>query len=482
MVTILTSLFTSHALAADEGAAASATAADLAPVFPAKLKKGSWDPKGKTIEAYGRGDAKRKQEAWAEAIPLLVESLTTQPGCGKCLDSLARTLDGAKRHADAAQVGELMARLYPDRGEGWARVTDAWEHANDLDKAVDATTRYLEVKKDDAAFWTRRNSDLVALGRIDEADALLKTASEAGVANEDVKCLQAQNLAASGKPVEAREVWPICTESANATLKRVTEGWLVLAEGTDPELAVTRLSLAGDTNYVRLIQAFVRIDQGKYDLANNLAQKAITEADWALDAYLAQAQALLGLGKGAEAAAVLDQHFMGAGWAERNAKISASQVLLRMRGTAWPAQVGQRAEVLKVAVLASQGDYAAAWALRDEVLKANGDSAELQAALQSAMNTPIGKTGAGRAQIVKSLAASPALLKCQDKAKKPTGTIVYGVTLGADGALSDAKTLSRTITAPELEKCTLAELAKVKLEVAPGSQPVSVTLPVGYPL
>jgi tetratricopeptide (TPR) repeat protein len=479
MVGLLFGLFSSSlAVAADPPA----TPADLTPVFPAKLKKGKWDPKGGTIETYGSGDAKRKQ-AWGEAIPLLVEALTRQPGCGKCLDSLARTLDGAERYADAAQVGELMVRLYPDRGEGWARVSDAWEHANEFEKAVEATSKYLEIKKDDTNYWARRNSDLVALGRVEDANKLLQDAS---IPTEDVKCLQIQNLASENKTVEARDLWGGCTESGNISLRRITEGWLVLAEGTDPELAATRLMLAGDNTFVRLVVAFVRLDQKKYDLALNLANKALTESPDALDAHLAHAEALFGLGKTAEALEVLDRHFTGAGWAERNAKLTQAQVLLRMRGETWPAQVAQRAEVLKVAVLARNGDLAGAWALREDILKVNADTPELQNRLQAAMNTPIGNTGVSRAQIQQSLASSAAFKKCQDKERKRNaalaGIVVVGFTLGADGKISDAKAVSRTVTVPELEKCTLTELGKLKFEVGTGAVPASVQFPVAYPL
>lgn len=484
---ILTSLWMTHAQAAEgEGGAAAAVAQDLAPVFPEKMKKGKWDPKGKAIEPFLKGDAKRKQEAWGEAIPLLVEAATLQPGCGKCLNSLASTLDGAERYEDAVAVGELMLKYYPDRSEGWARISDAWQDADELEKAIEASTNFLSIMKDDTTHWWRRNSNLIALGRVDEASTLLKGAGDAGVSNDVVKCLETQNLAAQGKVVEARDVYPICDESKDLTLKRVTEGWLLLAEGTNLDLAVTRLSLGGESTHVRLIQAYVRLDQKRYDLADNLALKALSESSWALDAHLAHAEALWGLGKPTEALGVLDQYFMGEGWAERNAKLTTSQVLLRMRGTSWPSQVAQRAAVLKVTILAGQGDYAAAWALREEVLKAYGDAQDLQNSLQSAINTPAGNTGIGRSQIHKALATSTVVQKCQDKEKRRnaslSGSVVVTFTLGADGRVSDVKPKARTVTVPELEKCTLTELGKMRFEVAEGAQPAQIVFPVVYPL
>lgn len=478
MVGVLTSLF-SIASAADEGAA-SAPAADIAPALPTKVKGAKWDPKGGAIDIYGRGDAKRKQAAWEDAIPLLVESTTKQPGCGKCLNSLAISLTGAKRYADAALVGERIALLYPDRGEGWARVADAWEAADELEKAADAATKYLAIKKDDATYWAQRNADLVALGRVSEASELLKGAAEAGLGNEDTKCLEVQNLASEGKTVDARDIFPVCMESKNLNLKRLTEGWLLLAEGNDLETAVTRLTLAKDSPFVKLVIAYVRLDQGKFKEADNLSAKVLTDKPAALDAHLAHAEAQLGLGNAAEAQKILDAHFMGDGWAERNAKLTQTQVLLRMRGPSWPAEVGLRAEIAAVATKAAQGDGAGAAALADAVAKANPDAADLGKRLSAARNTVIGNTGVSAGAITSALAASPAFTRCQAKAKP--GTVVYGFTLGADGKVTDAKTVSRTITAPDVEKCTLAELGKLKLAVAEGAAAAPVTLAVNYPV
>ena len=60
--------------------------------------------------------------------------------------------------------------------------------------------------------------------------------------------------------------------------------------------------------------AFIRIDQDKFEMANNLVTRLFPKNDWALDAQLAHAEALHGLGKSDEALAALKATLMGEGW------------------------------------------------------------------------------------------------------------------------------------------------------------------------
>lgn len=482
MVGIVASCWLGSVAQAEDVAAAAPTPVDVAAALE-QPKKAKWDPKGKAIDPFGRGDAKRKQEQWGEAIPLLVEAVDAQPGCGKCLNSLARALVGNEQYDDAVKVGELMAALYPDRNEGWARVSDSYNEAERYTEAVEATTKFLGVTKDDSNMWWRRNRLLIQLGDFDGASKWIGEAEAAGLPKEDSACLKVQVLAATGKPVDARELWPTCDGGTNVDLRRYSEGWIALSEG-DSELAATRLVMAGADDFARLTIAFIRIEQNKHEMALNLSEKLLVDNGWALDGHLAHVEALHGLGRDAEAAAELDAGLMAEGWAAKHPTYTLQDTLLKPKGETWPKQIAQRAAVLRVAILAGTGDVAAASTLADQVKAVYGESA----ALSSALDAAFGGTGVGRPAVAQALTgAAPALKKCFDKDKKKNaqlaGTVVVGFTIGADGAVSGQKTQSTTLTgAPDLEKCALDEVAKLKFTVTAGAQPVNVTYPITFPL
>lgn len=366
-------LLAGPALADDAGA-------DLSAALEAP-KKAKWDPKGKSMDPYGRGDAKRKKEEWGEAIQLLVESLDAQPGCGKCLNALSLALIGADRHDDAVKVGELLTTLYPDRDEGWKRISDAHTDAMHRVRAVEATTQVLDRDKDNLSYWWRRNRLLLELGRTDEANTLLDGAKDAGIAEAAVACLRLQLRAANEDAAGARELWPTCdVDEADLDLRRYSEGWLALAEG-DTELAAKRLVMSGADDFARATIAWLRIDQGKHDAALNLCTKLLeTQAD-AWDVQLAHALALNGLGKHDEALAALESKLMAPGWPEAHAAVKMENVVLQPNGQAWPKEVARRAAALAVAIRVAKGDVTGAKEVYDQAVKVHGETEDLKAAL-----------------------------------------------------------------------------------------------------
>ena len=186
-------------IATDARAEDPAAAQDIAPALAAP-KKAKWEAKGKALDPYGLGNTKRKQEAWTEAIPLLVDSLKAQPGCGQCLDALARTLSSAKRYDDALSVARFLDAQYPDRTEGKRRISDTLSEAQRVEECVEATSRLLEVEKADLGLWWRRNRLLLQLGRFDDAKKMLEGAVAAGISKENTACLQIQVLSAQADP------------------------------------------------------------------------------------------------------------------------------------------------------------------------------------------------------------------------------------------------------------------------------------------
>jgi hypothetical protein len=352
-----------------------ALAQEAAPDLSAALevpKKAKWDPKGKTIGPFGRGDAKRKQEAWGEAIPLLVEALDSQPGCGKCLVSLAGALTGAGHFEDAVRVGELLNQLYPERNEGWRKISDAWTEAGMAREAIDATTKYLEVDKASSALWWRRNQLLLQLGAFDEANGFLEAAGAAGLEEKDIACLRVQLLAGQNEVEAAREQWASCSESESLDLKRYSEGWLAMAEG-DTELAAKRMTMAGADDFARVTIALLRLEQEKPEMALNILAKLEHGGKWA-DAHLARALALGGVDKGDEALAELRDNGLGGA-----PSLTVEQVLLKPKGAEWPAEVARRAVILEISLLDASGDAEGAAALYEKAKAAYGESEDLAA-------------------------------------------------------------------------------------------------------
>jgi tetratricopeptide (TPR) repeat protein len=357
-------------------------AQDIAPALAPPKKKAKWEAKGKALDPYGLGNTKRKQELWPEAIGLLVDSVEVQPGCGQCLNSLALTLDGAKRYDDSLHVGRLLDQLYPDRSDGRRRISDTLDAAQRAQECVEATTRFLELEKADTGMWWRRNRFLLQLGKFDEAATFLDGAVAAGLSKENTACLQIQVKAAQGDPVAARELWATCDAGDNLDLRRYSEGWLAMSEG-DSETAAKRLVLAGADDFARLTIAYLRLEQKKPDLALNLVAK-INENPawgWASDLHLAHAEALHGTGKDTEALDLLQKTLMADGWAEKHKSWTLDSVLLKARGQGWPSQVGLRAAALEVSLLAATGQADPAKAIYDQAVAVYGEKPELTSAL-----------------------------------------------------------------------------------------------------
>lgn len=357
------------------------SAADIAPALT-QPKKAKWDAKGKALNSYSLGNTKRKQDDQAEAISLLVQALTAQPGCGQCLSSLALALTSAKRYDDAIVVGNFLDQLYPDRSDGRRRVSDTLADAQRSAECVTATSRFLEMEKADTAMWQRRNYHMLQLAQFDEAKAMLDGAVAAGLSKEHTACLQLQVFAANEDPVAARELWGTCDLGEDLDLRRYSEGWLAMSE-RDYTTAAKRLILGAGDDFARLTVAHLRLDEGKPDLALNLVTK-IEESpqwSWAIDLHLAHALALHGVGKDKEALELLGKTLMADGWPEKHRAYDIKSVLLKPHGHDWPKEVGLRAAVLDVTLLVAAGELESAKSIQQEAIAIYGDKPELIAAL-----------------------------------------------------------------------------------------------------
>lgn len=357
---------------------ASATDApiDLGPAM-AEAKKPTWEPKGKALEPYGRGDTKADADVWAEALPLLNESLTAQPGCGKCLQSLGEALVGMDHPAEALQVAERMIALFPEHKEGvWLKI-EALEAAHRVADEVAALDAYLALDKASLTAWYERNHLLSLLGRESEALAKLEGAKVAGLKDADIACMKTDAQLMSGDLAGARETFVKCdaTDSLLA-MRRTVEGWLLVAEG-DNHGAQGKFSQGGVELESRMTLAFVRLDEGKHDQALNLASKLMEDAPWALDPHLVKARALVGLNRKDEAEAALKAVLLADGWQAAHPKATRDLTILASRSSTWGQEVGAQALATQIALLVAKGDAAGAQALHDEAVKVHATSADL---------------------------------------------------------------------------------------------------------
>ena len=377
MVAMLVSLLTGSALA-DE-------AVDITPALAA-AKKPKWDPKGKTIDAYGRGEAKNRQRSKAGGLAasvFLVQAVDTQPGCGKCLNQLASALTYGERYGDAVKVAEHLRDLYPERKEGNRRLATAHFQAKNWTEAAAAYSAAIEQDPKNIILWQNRTDSLRLAGKLDEARSVISGATEQGLDQAAVDCLRIQLAASEGDAAEARKLWASCEEAKNLDVKRFSEGWLAMAEG-NTELATTRLAMSGgDEELTRIALAFLRLDQGKPKAALNLADKAIEEGDDHWDTQVAKARALLSLGRAEEALAVLDAGPMAAGWEEAHKNITVTKVMLTPRGPDWPVEVVRMASAAKIAALVAQGKADEAQAAYDATVAVHGAHESFDEALKS---------------------------------------------------------------------------------------------------
>jgi len=329
----------------------------------ATTKKAKWDPKGKAMEPYLQARIQMKKEAWTEATELYVTAIAKQAGCGKCLNELSDVLIGAKRYDEAAKVGELLAELYPEKIQGWANVHNARMKQRAWGKAAAAGDKLLMVDPDLGWAWTSRNRAYINDGRTDEALTVLDGGEEAGIAKEDIACNRVLVYAGRTELDLAKEQWEICSESKDADVKRLAEGWLALTTG-DVEKASKSLMRAGASDDIRLALAIGRLEEGKFDQSLNLARKLIEELDWTpWDAHVALARAQAATGDAEGAQATLKKVVLASGWEGAHKDASMEVVLMKAKGPGWPKIQGETALALFIQTLHEQGkaDEAAQW-------------------------------------------------------------------------------------------------------------------------
>ena len=343
-------------------------------------RKAKWDPKGKAIGPYGRGTAQRDQPE--AAIPLLVQSLEVQPGCGKCLNALGSSLRKAEAYDQAVQVGELLIALYPDKDEGYTSVLRAQALAERWSETADAAAAAL-AKNDPGSMsylWTMRTDALIKAGRSEEAARLLNEEMTEGVKDADVGCMKVLVATAQGDAGAATEAWATCEESEYLSLKRGAEGWLAISEGRREHGAKRVAMSGGDEELARVALAWSRLEGGEGEAALNLVNKAIEDGRMEWDVLLFKAEALASLERLDEASETLAMGPLADDWAS----VDAPPVLMLARGPEWPKMVAMRSAALQIAIHARSENPDGASALHAEAVAAYGEHPIFDKALGSA--------------------------------------------------------------------------------------------------
>lgn len=263
-----------------------------------------WEARGRALEPFGRGESKRRIEAWGEAIALQQAALDAQPGCGACLTALSTSLVGAGRLEEALRVSEHLSRTWPERSEGPATAASAHDAARDHASAASAWGEVVALEPTDPTAWHQRHLALLRAGRHEDAADALESAP-AALGEPFVACLEVETALAEGRVDDARLAYPTCDEGHEVQLERQVEGWLLLQEGRRRDAQV-RLAQGGAEQETRLALALVRLEEGATDPGINLTTRLLQEVPWAIDVQLAHAEALLADGDAAGALATLD--------------------------------------------------------------------------------------------------------------------------------------------------------------------------------
>jgi len=356
-------------------------APDIGPALE-EPKKGKWDPKGKAMEIYLQARIQMKKEDWDAATELYVQSLDKQAGCGKCLNELGDVLIGAERYDDAASTGELLAKLYPDKVNGWANVAAAMRKKRAWQESIDALDKVIEVDPDASWAWGDRTDSYIQMGDTDKPMSLLDGAEEAGLKADAVACLRVTLYTARDDADAARKEWDEgCAESKAADLRRPAEGWLALVEG-DAEKAAKALMRAGSGDAIRLAMAMARYDQGKLDASVNLCDKLLEDLEvTAWDVHVTKARALFALQKPDEAMEQLRAELLSEGWEDKHKNASSKDVLLKAKGKGWAKELGLTSTELGVRILSEAGKAEEAQALFDKAVAIYGETEGLKAAI-----------------------------------------------------------------------------------------------------
>lgn len=356
-------------------------------------KKPRWEVKGKAVEPFSRSRIANANEAYDDAVDLLVASLNAQPGCGECLLLLGHVLLNAERDAQASRVGHLLTAFFPEREAGWMLVARSFNAIRNWDGVRDAVEHGLALDPDEISYWHLRHFALLSDGEGDAALDLIDNADTKHLSEEHAACFRMSLHAASARVTEAKELDELCDEAGNLSLKRQVQAFVNIAEGDLGQAASNLVKSGASSNLLRLVKAATHLEHGRAQAALNLIEKIVEEPegwsddpendglDWvyfASDAYLYKAKALAELGRTSDAIDALKYGPMRDGWRTEHRHAEQFDNLLAWRGPSWHEDVLKESTALYIKLLVQNGESEKADRILSDAKEVWGDVAAFE--------------------------------------------------------------------------------------------------------
>lgn len=343
---------------------ASAEDVDVAPAL-AEAKKPRWEPKGSDVQSLrGRARTKLKGKKYDEAVPMYLELMGLQPGCGVCLSELTVALANAGHHDGAQAVAQHLTELFPAMMDSWSRKLLAATEARDFETAL-VTLKELQSRSEKS--WTHRWNEvdiLLTLGRYDDAGKAIDEAAE-HLEEGDVACYRARVAVAKPDEEAAKEAWASCETDGSEGIRDRVEGWRAVAL-RDWKTAALHAAQLDDAAAGDLAVAYLRMEEDKPESAVNLLNAAVGHHPKGRDLHVVRALAEYRAGNAEGAKAALEAQ---AGLGE------SGYWVLAAAHSDWAQRMGRHVAAVEAALAADGGGDAAA--ILDKAVADHGEGPEL---------------------------------------------------------------------------------------------------------
>ncbi|MFT4624322.1 MAG: hypothetical protein ACI8PZ_002981 [Myxococcota bacterium] len=341
---------------------ATAAEVDVSPALVA-ADKPRWEPKGKDAQALrGQARTKLKGKKYDDAVPMYMELMGIQPGCGVCLAELTKALANGGHSAEALRTAAHLTTLFPELQDSWSRQLEAALVAREFDVALSAVRKLQQMAPSSFEHkWTEVELLLIR-GEADAATAALESVGE--LKEGDVACMRARVLYATNSP-EADAVWETCEADGTEGASDRVGGWRAIAQ-RDWETAALHAAQLGEAAAGDLAVAYLRMEESKPDSAVNLLNAAIKHHPEGRDLHVLHALAAYRAGNADTAKASLEaQAALG----------DAGYWVLAAAHIDWPARMARHIAAVQAALAADAGQDSAG--VLAAAVAAHGEGPEL---------------------------------------------------------------------------------------------------------
>ncbi len=324
-------------------------------------KKPAWEAKGAALDRFLVADAAYRGSSWEDAAKGMLEALGEQPGCGKCLLRLSRSLSELGDPSAPAVVGRLLAD-FPGRQDTHLAGLVVYMGAEKFDEGLALATTSQGLWPDWIQGWTY--GALSLRSRPGEIPALADRAAAAEVKAAEVACLRVLGSAWTFDIEGGKGHWETCKDAESDVVREPAEGWMALASGQWKK-AVERAPRIDDDTQTRMALVLLRLEEGNPKAAGVLADKLGLDEPGFVDVAVARARAHKGIGLAAAASAALDSVFV-IGW---ETSWNSRPVAMGSQGPDWLARTMVSAVQLRAEMWRAEGKEVEARALVDNAKK-----------------------------------------------------------------------------------------------------------------